>query len=39
MTSKYFSDITLKRIFIVLALYVGIGYFIAGFFGFKIPGV
>jgi len=39
MTSKYFSDVTLKRIFIVLALYVGVGYFLAGFFGFKLPGV
>ena len=39
MTSKYFSDTTLKRIFIVLAVYVGVGYFLAGFFGIKIPGV
>ncbi len=38
-TSQYFSDIMLKRIFIVLALYVGIGYLLAGFFGIKIPGV
>ncbi len=39
ITSKYFSDVTLKRIFIVLAFYVGVGYFMAGFFGIKIPGV
>jgi uncharacterized membrane protein YfcA len=38
-TSQYFSDIMLKRIFIVLALYVGVGYLLAGFFGIKIPGV
>ena len=38
-TSQYFSDVMLKRIFIVLAAYVGIGYFLAGFFGIKIPGV
>ncbi|MCU0600187.1 MAG: sulfite exporter TauE/SafE family protein [Desulfobacterales bacterium] len=38
-TSKYFSDVMLKRLFIVLALYVGVGYLLAGFFGIKIPGV
>lgn len=38
-TSQYFSDVMLKRLFIVLALYVGIGYLLAGFFGIKIPGV
>jgi hypothetical protein len=38
-TTQYFSDLMLKRIFIVLALYVGIGYFLAGFFGIKLPGV
>lgn len=38
-TSQYFSDLMLKRIFIVLALYVGIGYLLAGFWGIKIPGV
>lgn len=38
-TSQYFSDVMLKRIFILLALYVGIGYLLAGFFGVKIPGV
>ena len=39
MTSKYFSDVWLKRLFIVLSLYVGIGYLLAGFFNYKIPGV
>jgi len=39
MTSKYFSDVMLKRIFIVLSLYIGAGYLLAGFFGIKIPGV
>ena len=39
MTSKYLSDVWLKRLFIVLALYVGVGYLLAGFFGIKIPGV
>ncbi len=38
-TSQYFSDVMLKRIFIVLAVYVGLGYLLAGFFGIKIPGV
>ncbi len=37
-TSKYFSDIWLKRLFIVLALYVGIDYVLRGFFGFRIIG-
>jgi uncharacterized protein len=32
-TQKYIPDIWLKRLFIVLALYVGIGYFSKGFFG------
>ncbi len=39
MTSKYFSDVALKRLFIVLAFYVGAGYLLAGFFGIKLPGV
>jgi uncharacterized membrane protein YfcA len=39
MTSKYLSDKLMKRIFIVLSLYIGIGYTLAGFVGFKIPGV
>jgi uncharacterized protein len=32
-TSKYIPDIWLKRLFVVLALYVGIGYITKGFFG------
>jgi len=32
-TQKYIPDVWLKRIFVVLALYVGIGYFSKGFFG------
>jgi hypothetical protein len=39
MTSKYLSDALMKRIFIVLSLYIGIGYLLAGFYGIKIPGV
>lgn len=37
-TSKYFSDTLLKRIFIVLALYVGIDYVLRGFFNIKMFG-
>ena len=32
-TQKYIPDIWLKRLFVLLALYVGIGYFSKGFFG------
>ncbi|MDO9082120.1 MAG: sulfite exporter TauE/SafE family protein, partial [Humidesulfovibrio sp.] len=39
MTSKYLSDAVMKRIFIVLSFYIGVGYLLAGFFGIKIPGV
>jgi uncharacterized protein len=39
MTSKKIPDIWLKRLFVVLALYVGIGYTLQGFFEFKIPGI
>ena len=35
-TSKYIPDIWLKRIFIVLALYVGIRYTTKGFLGYSI---
>jgi hypothetical protein len=38
-TSKYLSDSLMKRIFILLSLYIGIGYSLAGFAGIKIPGV
>lgn len=37
-TSKYFSDIWLKRLFIVLALYVGVDYVLRGFFNIKMLG-
>lgn len=37
-TSKYFSDLWLKRLFIVLALYVGIDYVLRGFFNIKMFG-
>jgi len=39
MTSKYLSDKLMKRLFIVLSFYIGTGYLLAGFFGYKIPGV
>ncbi len=39
MTSKYLSDSLMKRIFIVLSFYIGVGYLLAGFYGIKIPGV
>ncbi len=35
-TSKYIPDIWLKRLFIVLALYVGARYVLRGFFGISI---
>lgn len=37
-TSKYFSDLWLKRIFIVLSLYVGVDYVLRGFFNYRIFG-
>ncbi|MDQ7835023.1 MAG: sulfite exporter TauE/SafE family protein [Humidesulfovibrio sp.] len=39
MTSKYLSDKLMKRIFIALSFYIGFGYLLAGFVGYKIPGV
>ncbi len=40
ITSKKIPDIWLKRIFVVLALYVGIGYTTKGFLGHSIlPGM
>jgi uncharacterized protein len=35
-TSKFFPDVWLKRLFIVLALYVGIRFVLRGFFGINI---
>jgi len=37
-TTKYFSDIWLKRLFIVLALYVGVDYVLRGFFNIRMFG-
>jgi uncharacterized protein len=40
MTSKYIPDIWLKRLFVVLAFYVGVGYTTKGFLGYSIfPGL
>jgi uncharacterized membrane protein YfcA len=40
ITSKYIPDIWLKRIFVVLAVYVGLGYLTKGFLGHSImPGM
>jgi len=39
MTSKRIPDIWLKRLFVVLALYVGIGYTLRGFFDVSLPGL
>ncbi|MBM4301069.1 MAG: sulfite exporter TauE/SafE family protein [Deltaproteobacteria bacterium] len=40
MTSKYIPDIWLKRLFVVLAVYVGLGYLTKGFLGSSImPGM
>jgi uncharacterized membrane protein YfcA len=34
--SRYISDIWLKRLFVILALYVGIRYISKGFLGYSI---
>jgi len=40
MTSKKIPDIWLKRLFVVLAIYVGVGYTTKGFLGYSIfPGM
>ena len=39
ITSKKIPDIWLKRLFVVLALYVGIGYTLKGFSGMSLPGL
>ncbi|HBZ54398.1 MAG TPA: hypothetical protein DEO88_03245 [Syntrophobacteraceae bacterium] len=40
ITSKYIPDIWLKRLFVLLALYVGIGYTTKGFLGYSVfPGM
>jgi hypothetical protein len=38
-TSKYIPDVWLKRLFVVLALYIGIGYTLRGFFEVRLPGI
>jgi hypothetical protein len=38
-TSKYIPDIWLKRLFVVLALYIGIGYTLRGFLELRLPGI
>jgi uncharacterized protein len=35
-TSKYIPDVWLKRLFVVLAIYVGLRYISVGFFGYSI---
>ncbi|HTY24694.1 MAG TPA: sulfite exporter TauE/SafE family protein [Desulfomonilaceae bacterium] len=40
MTSKYIPEVWLKRLFVVLAVYVGIGYTTKGFLGYSVlPGM
>jgi hypothetical protein len=40
VTSKYIPEVWLKRLFVVLALYVGIGYTTKGFLGYSVlPGM
>lgn len=40
ITSKYIPDIWLKRLFVVLAIYVGVGYTTKGFLGYSVfPGM
>jgi uncharacterized membrane protein YfcA len=40
ITSKYIPDIWLKRLFVILAIYVGIGYTTKGFLGYSVfPGM
>jgi len=38
-TSKYIPDVWLKRLFVVLALYIGLGYTLRGFFEIRLPGI
>jgi len=38
-TSKYIPDVWLKRLFVVLALYIGVGYTLRGFFEIRLPGI
>ncbi|MDI6852177.1 MAG: sulfite exporter TauE/SafE family protein [Deltaproteobacteria bacterium] len=38
-TSKYIPDVWLKRLFVILALYVGLGYTLRGFADIRLPGI
>ena len=38
-TGKYIPEKALKTFFIILAVYVGLGYTLAGFAGIKMPGI
>lgn len=39
-TSKYIPEVWLKRLFVVLAVYVGVGYLTKGFLGYSLlPGM
>jgi len=38
-TSKYIPDVWLKRLFVILAIYVGLGYTLRGFLDIRIPGI
>lgn len=39
ITSKYIPDVWLKRLFVILALYVGLGYTLRGFADIRLPGI
>jgi hypothetical protein len=38
-TSKYIPDVWLKRLFVILALYIGLGYTLRGFLEIRLPGI
>jgi uncharacterized membrane protein YfcA len=38
-TSKYIPDVWLKRLFVILAIYVGLGYTLRGFLDIRLPGI
>jgi uncharacterized membrane protein YfcA len=38
-TSKYIPDVWLKRLFVILAIYVGLGYTLRGFLEIRLPGI
>jgi hypothetical protein len=39
LTSKYIPDVWLKRLFVILAIYVGLGYTLRGFLEIRLPGI